>query len=290
MIKKEDIKPVVCIPIYKSELSEYELISIKSHIFKLKSHDIYLLLPSSKIVDIISTLTKNNIDESFYRIHKVEDYYLDRIDNYNNLLLNLEFYEFYKSYSHILIAQMDAYTFSDQLIKWCNSDWDYIGAPIYYWNKYSNPYYFCCGDGGFNLRSIKKTIEVLKKNPIIYKFDDFKIESKDYNLKGKVILFFKFLVTKLLRKDCLKRPFIKSRLDEILRKFYIFINEDVSYGKLLPKYLPCFKVASFDDSIKFSIASKVKETLQILEFQLPFGAHAWCRNEENLRAWRKYIK
>lgn len=290
MSNKKDIHPVVCIPIYKSDLSKYELISIKSHIFKLKSHDIYILLPKSKTQNIISTLNKNNIYKSFYKIHQVEDYCLNGIINYNNLLLNIEFYEFYKSYSHILIAQMDAYTFSDQLIKWCNSDWDYIGAPIYYWNKYSDPYYFCCGDGGFNLRSITKTIEVIQKNPIIYKFDDFKIESKKYSIEGKIVLFLKFLATKLLRKDRIQRPFINSKLEKLFIKFYIFINEDVTYGKFLPKYFPYFKVANFDDSIKFSIASKVTESLQILDFQLPFGAHAWWRNEENLNAWEKYIK
>ena len=43
------INPVVCIPIHTSKLNKYELISIKSHIFKLQAHDIYLLLPKSKI-------------------------------------------------------------------------------------------------------------------------------------------------------------------------------------------------------------------------------------------------
>ena len=38
------IKPSICIPIYKSELNKFEIISIKSHIFKLlpfpiKSHE-----------------------------------------------------------------------------------------------------------------------------------------------------------------------------------------------------------------------------------------------------------
>ena len=44
--KDQKIKPSVCIPIYKSELNKFEIISIKSHIFKLKSHDIFLLVPN----------------------------------------------------------------------------------------------------------------------------------------------------------------------------------------------------------------------------------------------------
>ena len=49
MRKDLNLKPSVCIPIYKSELNKFEIISIKSHIFKLKAHDIFLLVPKSKI-------------------------------------------------------------------------------------------------------------------------------------------------------------------------------------------------------------------------------------------------
>ena len=68
---------------------------IKSHILKLKAHDIYILIPKSQKFKIISSLKKNNIDESLFKIHQVCDFCLDRVDNYNNLLLNEEFYNFY---------------------------------------------------------------------------------------------------------------------------------------------------------------------------------------------------
>ena len=51
MKKNLFIKPLVCIPIYKSEFNN-EITSIKSHIIKLKAHDIFV---SSKIKK------KNNI-------------------------------------------------------------------------------------------------------------------------------------------------------------------------------------------------------------------------------------
>ena len=55
------IKPAVCIPIHTSNLNKYELISIKSHIFKLQAHDVFLLLPNSKVSSIISVLERNNL-------------------------------------------------------------------------------------------------------------------------------------------------------------------------------------------------------------------------------------
>ena len=53
MSKVQKLKPSVCIPIYKSELNKFEIISIKSHIFKLKAHDIFLLVPNLKKIDNI---------------------------------------------------------------------------------------------------------------------------------------------------------------------------------------------------------------------------------------------
>ena len=283
------IKPVVCIPIHTSCLNRYEIISIKSHIFKLQAHDVFLLVPISKIKSIISVLEENNIPRHLYKIHQVKDNYLNHSDNYQILMLSIEFYSFYKNYTHILIAQMDAYTFSDKLINWCKKEWDYIGAPLYYKGQDRVHDFFCCGVGGFSLRSIKNTLEVLTKNPTIYKFHDFKKQAKVYNFKGKSILFLKYIATKLLKKDRLKRSFITSKLDKSLRRLYIFINEDISYAYYLPKYLDSFKVADFDDSIKFSIDSHVNLSLEILDFVLPFGAHSWFTNQKNLIAWDKYI-
>ena len=130
------INPVVCIPIHTSKLSKYEVISIKSHLSKLKSHDVFVLVPKSKKIEIISVLETNNIPQSSYKIHQVKDYCLRNADNFQLLMLTRNFYLFYKQYSHILIAQIDAYTFSDELIKWCKTGFDYIGAPCFAYEKY----------------------------------------------------------------------------------------------------------------------------------------------------------
>ena len=71
------IKPVVCIPIHTSKLNKYEIISIKSHVNKLKDHDIFILLPKSKKNKIISVLEKNKISQSKYKTHQVKDTYLN---------------------------------------------------------------------------------------------------------------------------------------------------------------------------------------------------------------------
>lgn len=284
------INPSVCIPIYKSDFNEFEIISIKSHIFKLKAHDIFLLVPKSKKNKIILSLRKNNIPDILYRIHEVKDYVLERYEHYNYLLLSPSFYQFYKSYSHILIAQIDAYTFSDRLIDWCRCELDYLGAPCYEFDKYWTNNLIFCGVGGFSLRSIDNTLKVLKQNPIIFKFHDLKRYLEKSNLKGKVVLCFKYMITKILRKDRLKRDIKIHRHTSIFQKFFIFLNEDISYGYYLPKYQNHFKVGDFEKSSNFCIDWNVNYLLKNISAPEPFGAHAWFTYPENLEEWKKVIK
>ncbi len=289
MEKEKNINPVVCIPIHTSKLNKFEIISIKSHIKQLNKYDIFILIPKSKQKNILNTLKKNDINESLLRFHLVDDFHMKSSDNYQLLLLSPIFYLFYNSYSHILIAQIDAYTFSDQLIKWCESGWDYIGAPCFKYDKYWTNKLLFCGVGGYSLRSIEKTLEVLSINPRIFKLADFLEYSGKYNFKGKIIMLIKFILTKILRKDLLKKDPKNNKFSSKIRNFFIFINEDISYCHYLPRYINSFKVADLEDSRKFCIDWNVKEQLNAISPNLPFGAHAWFTYPENLKIWKQYI-
>ena len=48
---------------------------------------------------------------------------------YNRLLLSDEFYARFAAYDYILLHQLDAFVFSDQLLEWCRRGYDYVGAP-----------------------------------------------------------------------------------------------------------------------------------------------------------------
>ena len=286
---KDLIKPVVSIPIHTSNLNKYELISIKSHIFNLKDHDIYLVIPKSKKKRIIAALGSNKIPRSLYKIHQVEDYCLKSSMNYQLLMLSSSFYLFYESYTHILIAQIDAYTFSDELLKWCRRGYHYIGAPCYKYGKNWLDELSFCGVGGFSLREIKKTLEVLEKNPVIFTFNEFLEYSKNFNFRGRCVLLLKYLITKILKKDCLNRNVKTHAFLSKFRRFFLFINEDVSFAHYLPKCEPSFIVANLNDSMHFSIDWNVENSLKQISSPYPFGAHAWFTYPENLKQWKKHI-
>lgn len=57
------------------------------------------------------------------------DHLFDGIQGYNELMLTDEFYARFAAYEFILIYQLDAFVFSDQLLHWCSRSYDYIGAP-----------------------------------------------------------------------------------------------------------------------------------------------------------------
>jgi hypothetical protein len=103
----------------------------------LRKFDRYLLVPSSLKAAVRSDLLESFVDATDVRFHQVEDAWLDSHRSYNQLMLTLDFYAHYESYSHMLIAQLDAYTFDNQLVEWCQMPFSYIGAPIYkigsYW-------------------------------------------------------------------------------------------------------------------------------------------------------------
>lgn len=62
-------------------------------------------------------------------------------------MLTKEFYLRFRQWEYLLIYQLDAYVFQDELMDWCNKGYDYIGAPFLKLNRevdWNN-----CGNGGF---------------------------------------------------------------------------------------------------------------------------------------------
>ncbi len=115
------------------------------------------------------------------------------IDSYNKMMLNPWFYSLFPKYEYMLVYQIDAYVFNDQLDYWTSLGYDYIGAPwmlndkpfnrlIRQWftrllklfpvrnNKVHSAHLFHeVGNGGFSLRRIPKMKEIMEKNQDLIK-------------------------------------------------------------------------------------------------------------------------
>ncbi|WP_338441303.1 DUF5672 family protein [Synechococcus elongatus IITB4] len=276
--------PIVIIPLYKTQLNFYEIISLKQTVSVLRSHPICLLVPQSLeqtiTLDLIPSLNLPIVNH--LKINCIDDQWLDSVKSYNHLLLQPFFYVHYQNFTHMLIVQLDAYVFRDELIYWCSQPWDYIGAPLYPQGApYGEKYCQCIGVGGFSIRKIDSFLRAFKANPALFRWQHLKERMRPFNLYGRfhiLLQYFRFLLTfdnQLTQKN--------NQLHNL-----VGINEDVVFGKYLPIACPWFRVPPYDIARAFSIDRHIVEDLSILG-NTPFGTHAWWTIPENLSAWHPYI-
>jgi hypothetical protein len=66
------------------------------------------------------------------------------------------------------------------------------------------------------------------------------------------------------------------------------LNEDVVFGRYIPRYHKHFKVGNYAESIRFCIDAHAEQEMKILG-KLPFGIHAWWTKPKNLKFWSQFI-
>lgn len=171
-------KNIIVIPIYKDKLSSNETLSLNQAFSVLGKHDITAAIPNELDISAISSAFPELGFERF------DDFWFRSLKSYNALVLNSSFYSRFQSYDYMLIYQLDAYVFRDELNLWAEKGYDYIGAP---WIPTSSKYLgrsgrlrllkkrmfhkcdgrkphmshmYKTGNGGFSLRKISRFIEL----------------------------------------------------------------------------------------------------------------------------------
>lgn len=263
-MKKDDI--VVIIPIYRSVLTEDEYISLNQCVRILSDYSIVLVKPESLDVSTIISDFSSLSFESF------PDQYFVSLRAYNKLVLDEVFYTRFIKYEYMLIYQLDAYVFKDELLFWANKEYDYIGAPWLPWD-YSNltklgrlklivkrnMYAFLCrkkykskkycnyqvGNGGFSLRRISKMLDVVRfyKDRISFFLDD-------------------------------KKPFYPED---------VFLLLEVTSCKYR------IRRPGFKEALKFSIEENPEWAYDYNKKELPFGCHDW-NHDSYSDFWLPFIK
>jgi hypothetical protein len=116
----------VVIPVYKADPSESELMSFQQCLSVLGKHPIVLIIPQG--LDTSRYLQDSKDDITIQKLSFAPSFF-SSIKGYSQLLLSRQFYNALKQYEYILIYQLDAWVFKDELSKWCALNMDYIGAP-----------------------------------------------------------------------------------------------------------------------------------------------------------------
>lgn len=252
----------IVIPVYKQTYTPSEILSLNAWKKYLSSYDTFIIAPT-EIKPPIKTMKSMYFDASYFT----------SIRKYSQLLLSTDFYEAFRSYKYILVYQLDALVFSDQLSSWCKMGWDYIGAP---WTfsligRITNATQSSLGgNGGFSLRQVKSCLSVLKKT---------NREAKhSFSSREKQIIWFGINI--LLGRT-------QGKWLECPATQYPF-NEDGFWSFEAKKYIPSFKLADREISGSFAHETDSLKQLKENRSKLPFGVHAWEKYDKTF--WLKQIK
>jgi Protein of unknown function (DUF5672) len=231
---------VIIIPIYKVNLSKIERMSLNQCVKVLGSYDIVFVQPEKLDSSTINFGSK-------IRTELFPDHYFENVFGYNSLMLSEAFYKRFLDYKYMLVYQLDAFVFRDELETWCNKGYDYIGAP---WiaspstllnkalrlfdskrKKERRKIFFKVGNGGFSLRNISKSFKIAQE----------------------------------MKSD------IETNLKRDKKDFYIM--EDVFWSIIVPKHYPDFSIPDYKEALGFAMDRKPELALKLNKNRIPFGCH-----------------
>lgn len=151
----------VLIPVYRNELNWSEQISLQQCKRILNRYPVILIAPQ--------TMKMENKELSGLPVERFSQAFFDGISGYNRLMLSKEFYQRFERYEYILIYQLDAFVFSDQLQHFCKLGYDYIGAPWLHGQRHITGLerrYLYVGNGGFSLRKVSAFLGILNEETV----------------------------------------------------------------------------------------------------------------------------
>lgn len=101
-----------------------ERLSINRAATVLKDYTLAFVAPRGLDLSVYQT------EFSSFRVFRFADKYFTNVRAYTKLLVSPHFYSCFKrDFDFMLIYQTDAYVFRDELLDWCNKNYDYIGPP-----------------------------------------------------------------------------------------------------------------------------------------------------------------
>lgn len=181
------------------------------------------------------------------------------IGAYNRLLLGPEFYGRFASYEYLLIHQLDAYVFRDELDEWCGKKWDYVGAP---WPD----------DEFLQKRKWRSAFPRHLRPPTLARWIrgcDFRVGNGGFSLR-RIPAF----LAVLDRQPAAARAWPA--------------NEDVFWSLAAPVYDRKFRIPPEREAMRFAVEREPARYLARLAGRLPFGCHAW--RKRGFEVWKPHLR
>ncbi len=241
----------VIIPIYRPKFNHFEEVSMQQICHILKDYPLTVIKPATLDVTAISKQYPQLTFENF------DDKYFHGISGYNRLMMSEEFYRRFLNYKYILICQLDAYIFKDELKEWCDKGYDYVGAPWLVRPIYRFPL-------------LRLTSWIKKQFCSVFKLPNAQITNFKVGNGGLS-----------LRKTSSHLRAV-SQLQDIIHVFeqhpgnHIF-NEDVFFSVEVNKHGMNFTYPDYMEALQFSFDKYPSLCYKLNNNQLPFGCHSWYK-------------
>jgi hypothetical protein len=249
----------IVVPVYRdlNHLEEYALNRLK----KLLSgkYDIFLVMP-------------HEIKYHFFcyklKIKLFSSSHFQNISSYNKLLKSKRFYLRFINYKFILIYQLDALIFDDNLGYWLNLNYSYLGAPIFKEGIFSTQITEIRGmNGGFSLRKVNDALRVLFSLKRVYKTEEIMMKRHNYLKRNSLRYILRYLLYTITNRFILIKYFHKGQ-------------EDLFWSKFVVDRFKFYRIADLKTAMKFSFELNSRELFQMNQNKLPFGCHGWNRTDE----------
>ncbi len=267
MTQKAGSEPSVCvvIPVYKNTLSHHEIVALTQCMRVLGHYPMALVCPVSLNVSALTQQFPVSIIRTF------DDSFFTDVQAYNRLMLSVAFYEAFITFEFVLIHQLDAFVFRDELADWCRRRYDYIGAPWLRDRDFTGWY----DEAWFGLKRRIATLLDLKKADGVTPR-----EIVSLNKVGNGGLSLR-RVSVLLRVLQQHQHQLETYVNQPLHQY----NEDVFFSIEVNRYWPRLRVPDFRMAMQFAVEFYPERAVETYnKGQLPFGCHAW--NIHGTAYWR----
>lgn len=252
-----------------------EVISLRHLRHFLGRYDKYLIAPQGM-----------EIECEGFGIKRFSSKYFGSAAAHTHLVFTTDFYQAFADYKFILFYHLDSLVFSDQLSEWCARDLDYIGPP---WLKCADSPWVTrprVGNGGFTLLRIEAALQVLhnryRAHPSTYWLDRF---TRNAGRLGWMVRALKILQRIFPHSKLVNRPL--EELRHMANPSSNNRNNDIFWSDYAVRYLPSFKVASFEDGLRFGFEVSPRQCFEMNGRQMPFGCHAWERFDRSF--WEPHL-
>lgn len=263
----------IVIPVYKEFMTEAEKIAFVQCLRVLKERDVVLVAPkqlniSSYIKYAVSCGVKLNV-KLFSKS------YFEGIAGYNRLMQSLLFYQSFCDYAYVLIYQLDAYIFRDELDIWMGKEYDYVAAPWFedYGTYEDGKKLWKVGNGGFSLRRVEFFIQQIKKK----KWLSYRRLCEYYSPST----FWDHLYM-------LFRAFSGYKNNFNFWQKQAGMNEDFFWSVFMQTIGMSVRIPSPLQAVAFAFEKSPTYLFRINGNRLPMGCHAWMKYEYD-SFWKNYM-